>query len=267
MYTQIISELETLARPVEVDFIQHFFRAIPGGYGEGDVFIAVRVPKMRALSKKYYKLISLEDLQKLIASLVHEHRLTALFMLILKYEKSKVELEKQELVEFYIQNLDRVNNWDLVDTSAHKILGPYFFDQIKSSLPSSSHEPSLAVNFSGFLVKENINPPTYELSFLYELANSDKLWHQRIAIITTFYFIKRDHFEHTLQISKILLNHPHDLIHKAVGWMLREVGNRAMEVEVEFLNKYYKQMPRTMLRYAIEKFVEIKRQTYLKGLV
>jgi 3-methyladenine DNA glycosylase AlkD len=163
-----------------------------------------------------------------LQSKYHEHRLTALYILILNFKK-----QKEEVIDIYLRNLERVNNWDLVDSSAPYLLGPYLEDK--------------------------------DRSILYELAKSDNLWKQRIAIITTLYFIKNNDFEDALKISEMLLNHKHDLIHKAVGWMLREIGKRDKKVEEEFLKKYYKNMPRTMLRYAIEKFPEEERQKILKG--
>ncbi|MBM7560385.1 DNA alkylation repair protein [Marinitoga litoralis] len=204
-----------------------FFQTHPGGYGEGDEFLGLTVPIQRKIAKKY-KDLTLEDVEKLLQSKYHEHRLTALYILILNFKK-----KKEEVIDFYLRNLDRVNNWDLVDSSAPYLLGPYLEDK--------------------------------DRSILYELAKSDNLWKQRIAIISTLYFIKNNDFEDALKISEMLLNHKHDLIHKAVGWMLREIGKRNKKIEEEFLKKYYKNMPRTMLRYAIEKFPEEERQKILKG--
>jgi 3-methyladenine DNA glycosylase AlkD len=211
-----------------------FFQAFPGGYGEGDDFIGVTVPDQRAVSKKFFGEVSLREIELLLNEPIHEFRLTAIFMLVLKFQKSKDEQFREEIVNLYIKNIDRINNWDLVDSSAHLILGP----QLKMD------------NDTGLL---------------YELAQSDNLWAQRIAIIATLHFIRNNQFEDTLKISEMLLNHKHDLIHKAVGWMLREVGNKNYQIEFNFLLKHYKQMPRTMLRYAIEKFSEEIRQNFLKG--
>jgi 3-methyladenine DNA glycosylase AlkD len=235
MYQQIQTALQNLADPMRAESSLWFFKTGPGQYGEGDEFIGITVPDQRRVAKQFYKLTTLKDLQKLIESPIHEHRLTALFILILQFQKAKDEEVQKEIVDFYLQNLDYVNNWDLVDASAYKILGPYLFRRDKK--------------------------------LLYDLARSGHLWRQRVSIISTFHFIKNEHFEDALQISEILLDHEHDLIHKAVGWMLREIGNVALEVEDEFLKKHYRQMPRTMLRYAIEKFVPEKRQKYLKGQV
>lgn len=210
-----------------------FFQVYPGGYGEGDKFIGVTVPNQRTVSKKHYENISLSELEQLLWEPIHEYRLTALFMLVLKYQKSKDESLQKEIVELYLKNIERVNNWDLVDSSAHHILGPYLMNKNRQ--------------------------------LLYELANSPNFWVQRIAIIATLHFIRNGQFDDTLSIAEILLNHRHDLIHKAVGWMLREVGKKDYEVEHAFLIKHYNNMPRTMLRYAIERFPEEVRQNFLKG--
>jgi len=207
-----------------------FFRTGKGEYGEGDKFLGITVPQQRKLAKKY-KDIDLKDLQKLIENDYHEYRLTALIILVNKYKKALVENEKKKIIDFYLANTKYINNWDLVDTSA-EILGAYYEDRDKQQLLT--------------------------------LAKSKDLWEQRISIIATYYLIKQHNFDLTLEIAHILVHHKHDLIHKAVGWMLREVGNRDMNKEVGFLNKYYKSMPRTMLRYAIEKFPEEQRKYYLK---
>ncbi|NLM97130.1 MAG: DNA alkylation repair protein [Halanaerobiaceae bacterium] len=219
----------------KAEFLPNFFNAFPGGYGEGDQFLGVRVPDQRKVAGKYYRDISLEGVQLLLRSPVHEYRLTALVILVHKFEKAKDEADKKAIVDLYISNLEYVNNWDLVDSSADKILGAYLAER--------------------------------DRSILYRLARTNHLWSQRIAIMATFYFIRRNEFQDTLEIAKILLKHEHDLIHKAVGWMLREVGKRDFRVEYEFLKKYYKEMPRTMLRYAIEKFEPELRQQFLKGLI
>lgn len=217
------------------DSLNKFFQAYPGGYGEGDEFLGVTVPNQRLVSKKFYSSISLDEIEFLLSENIHEYRLTALFMLVLKYQKAQNEDVKEDIVNIYIKQIERVNNWDLVDSSAHLILGPHLM--------------------------------TRDRGLLYELAISPNFWIQRIAIIATYHFIKNMQFSDTLRIAKILLNHKHDLIHKAVGWMLREVGNRDFDTEYKFLIKHYKSMPRTMLRYAIEKFPEELRQKFLKGTV
>ncbi|MFW5687639.1 MAG: DNA alkylation repair protein [Bacteroidota bacterium] len=212
-----------------------FFRAFPGGYGEGDTFLGVNVPEQRAIARQFYHQISLEEIAVLLRENIHEHRLTALFMLVLKFSKCKTEQEQQAIVQCYLQNIDGVNNWDLVDSSCYHILGPWLLNRDKQ--------------------------------LLYDFAHSGDLWLQRIAMITTLHFIRLKDYHHTLKLAEILRNHPHDLIHKAVGWMLREVGNRDFDVEYTFLKNHYHRMPRTMLRYAIEKFDEEVRQKFLKGKI
>lgn len=231
----IKDELQKFSDKEKAEFFPKFFKTKPGDYGEGDKFIGVAVPHQRKVAKRFYKLIKLEDVIQLLHEPIHEYRLTALFMLVYKYEKLKDEEDKNAIVDLYLDNTSHINNWDLVDSSADKILGPYFLEKDKS--------------------------------VLYDFAYSNDLWKQRIAIMTTFHFIKNNQYADTLRIASILLNHKHDLIHKAVGWMLREIGNRDFEVEYNYLKDTYRQMPRTMLRYAIEKFEEDLRQRFLKGLV
>ncbi len=228
---QIISELKLVSDKDKALFFTRFFKTGKGEYGEGDQFLGVNVPDLRRISKKYWKEIEQKDLEILIASTYHEVRLASLYILISKFEKAPSDHEKKQWVDFYLSNRKYVNNWDLVDSSAPKILGSWLYDK--------------------------------DRSLLYDLANSGNLWDQRIAIISTFYFIRKNDFEDTLKISEILLSHNHDLIHKAVGWMLREVGNRDYETEFDFLEKHHKKMPRTMLRYAIEKFESGVRQMFL----
>ena len=212
---------------------QRFFKTGPGEYGEGDIFIGIKVPVLRKLAKEYLDL-PLKDVRKILISKYHEERLLALLILVGQFSKGDEE-KKKSIYELYLKNTRFINNWDLVDLSAHYIVGPYLVD--KSRAP------------------------------LYELAKSESLWERRIAIMSTFYFAKKDDFTDTLKISRILLSDTEDLIHKAVGWMLREVGKRRLTKEENFLKKYYQKMPRTMLRYAIEKFPEPKRKRYLKGTI
>ncbi len=235
MIEDIKKELQKYINPEKAVHYPKFFQAYEGGYGEGDKFIGVTVPNQRKVAKKYYKTISIKDVEKLLQQDIHEYRQTALFILTYKYEKSEETGRKKEIVDIYISNTDYINNWDLVDSSAYKILGDYLFDKDKK--------------------------------LLYKMANSSNMWEQRIAIIATLNFIKKGNFEDTLNISKSLIDHDHDLIHKAVGWMLREVGKKNYDVEYNFLIKYYKNMPRTMLRYSIEKFDEEVRQKFLKGKI
>jgi len=235
VYEAVIEDLQKAANAEKAAFLPRFFQALPGGYGEGDRFIGVTVPDQRRTARKHYRSITLTELLGLFESSFHEHRLTALFILVAKYEKAVDENERELLAGFYLANLDAVNNWDLVDSSAYKILGPFL-----------EHR---------------------DRSVLYDLARSRHLWRERIAIITTYYFIKKGQFKDTFEIADLLINHEHDLIHKAVGWMLREVGNRDYEAEFNFLKPRYKDMPRTMLRYAIEKFVPATRKQFLKGTI
>ena len=227
--------LSSFADPKKAAQLQRFFRTRPGEYGEGDRFLGIKVPDGRAVAKKYYKDVSFNDIGELLEDDIHEHRLTALFMLVLKFEKARDDNERKTSVDIYLQKLDRVNNWDLVDSSAPKILGAWLFDK--------------------------------DRSVLHELARTGHLWRQRVAVLATFYFIKQGDFSDTLRIAELLLSHPHDLIHKATGWMLREIGNRDRKTEETFLKKHYRKMPRTMLRYAIEKFEPDERKRYLEGAV
>ncbi len=229
---QLKEDLKELVDTEKADFLPKFFQAYPGGYGEGDEFIGVSVPDQRKVSKKYYRKLSLTAVEGLLQEPVHEYRLTALFIMIHKFERGSGE-EREEIVNLYLKNTSYVNNWDLVDSSAYKILGHYLMDR--------------------------------EKDILYKLAESEDLWQQRISMITTLHFIRNNEFADSLKLAEILLEHEHDLIHKAVGWMLREVGKRNYQLEYDFLKKHYQKMPRTMLRYAIEKFNEDVRQRFLKG--
>jgi 3-methyladenine DNA glycosylase AlkD len=226
-------KLQELGSREKAEVLQRFFKTGPGEYGEGDVFVGVKVPELRKLAKKYQD-ITVKEVKQLLKSAIHEERLLALFILVRKYSKGN-ETEKKRIYELYLKSTQFINSWDLVDVSAHHIIGAFLKDKSK--------EP------------------------LYRLAKSMNLWERRISIISTFYFIKLDKYEETLKISEILLTDDQDLIHKAVGWMLREIGKRHMLTEEKFLRKHYKRMPRTMLRYAIEKFPEDKRQRYLKGKI
>jgi len=187
----------------------------------------------RQIAKKY-KMLPLNELEILLHSKYHEERLTALHVLVEKFKKANKILQKK-IYGLYMNNTKFINNWDLVDSSAHYTIGPYLENRDKS--------------------------------ILYNFAKSPDIWERRIAIMTTFYFIKQNKYDDTIAISKILLNDAEDLIHKAVGWMLREIGNREMVTEINFLNEHYKHMPRTMLRYAIEKFPEELRKDYLNGKI
>jgi len=230
---EVERDLRNLVDFEKANILQRFFKTGKGQYGEGDIFLGVVVPKTRFISKKYIE-ISLPEVKNLLYSKIHEERLCALFILVNKFEKAE-EIERKKIFDFYIKNIKKINNWDLVDLSAPKIVGKYLLNKPKK--------------------------------VLYDLSISKNMWERRVAIISTFEFIKNNKFQDTLKIAQILIGDKHDLIHKAVGWMLREVGKRDIVTEESFLKKYYKRMPRTMLRYAIEKFPEGKRILYLKGLI
>ncbi len=226
------NELKKYSNKGKEEIFVRFFKTGKGQYGEGDKFWGITVPNIRNVAKRSYKDISFEEDKKLIESEIHEVRLTGYIILTYKYEKGEKE-EKERVYEFYINNLKGCNNWDIVDLSCSKIMGSYLVDY-----------PS----------KRDI---------LYTFANSNDLWKQRISIVSTYSFIKQNDFKDVLKISKILLNHKHDLIHKAVGWMLREVGKRDIDVLRGFLNENIKGMPRTTLRYAIERMEKRERDIYL----
>lgn len=226
----IVGELQKLKNPGKAQLLGRFFKCGQGEYGAGDKFLGITVPEQRKIVKKYYQIIEIGELDKLLKSKFHEVRLTALLILVEKFSKAD-EKTKNQIYKIYLKNAKRVNNWDLVDLSAPKIVGGYLLDK--------------------------------DRKILYHLAKSKNIWEKRIAVLATFSFIREKDFTDALKIAEILLNDKHDLIHKAVGWMLREVGNRDLKTEEKFLQKYYKTMPRTMLRYAIEKFPEKKRKKYL----
>ncbi|MBC8375327.1 MAG: DNA alkylation repair protein [FCB group bacterium] len=228
---QILKELLELGDPERASHSQRFFKTAKGEYGEGDVFLGIKVPLQRALAKRYKQAV-LSDALDLLHSEYHEARLTALFLLVNLYNHAD-STGKHQIYEAYLSHVAYINNWDLVDSSALQIVGHFLFDKDRSHLEM--------------------------------LARSKDLWERRVAIIASYYFIRQYDFQDTLKLSEILLHDQEDLIHKAVGWMLREVGNKSRSTEETFLQKHYKIMPRTMLRYAIEKFPEVKRQAYLKG--
>ena len=236
-FTETISKaLLDLSIPEKAEFLSKFFKTGKGEYGQGDLFIGVTVPDQRKVAKEFYNKISINELSELLSSKYHEHRLTALLILILKFEKSKEKSRQKEIINFYLDHLNFINNWDLVDTSCYKILGRYCFENQQEKL-------------------------------LIDLSNSDKMWEKRIAIVGTLHYIKNGSFELTKDLAKRNLYHPHDLMHKANGWLLREMGNKNEQELLDFLNQHYKEMPRTCLRYAIEKLDESMRQDYLKGRI
>lgn len=230
---EIRNRLRALADAEKAKILRTFFKTGPGQYGEGDVFLGITVPVLRRIVKKCNN-TSLTDTVQLLMSPVHEERLLALFLLIWAYSRGD-ESVKRKIFSLYLKNTRYINNWDLVDLSAPNIIGNYLMDK--------SREP------------------------LYGLALSRGIWKRRIAILATFRFIRQNDFNDTFKIAGILINDEHDLIHKAVGWMLREVGKRDLAAEKKFLLRHYKKMPRTMLRYAIERFPEATRRKYLNGTV
>lgn len=224
-----LAELRRIANPDDAQFLQRFFKTGPGEYGAGDVFLGIRVPATRGVAKQFREL-ALPEIGKLLRAKEHEARLLAVIILGEQFKRAD-ETHRRAIFDLYLANTAYINNWDIVDSSAPQIVGAHLFGGSARVLD--------------------------------KLAKSESLWERRIGIIATLYFIKRDDFEPTLRIAKTLLHDKHDLIHKAVGWMLREVGNRDQAVLVEFLDEHTAKMPRTMLRYAIEKFAPAVRATYL----
>ena len=227
-------EIRALANKEIAQHSLRFFKTSKGEYGYGDVFLGVRTPQIRLIAKEHIG-ISTTDMKTLIKSKYHEERLLGLIILANKYSKDKDEKVRNQLYKIYVSSFKYVNNWDLVDVTCPHVIGKHLMDK--------------------------------ERSILYSWARSEDLWTKRIAIVSTHWFIRKNDLDDTFKIAEILLNDEHDLIHKAVGWMLREAGKRDLEKEEIFLKKHYKNMPRTMLRYSIEKFPEPKRQKYLKGKI
>ena len=236
-HNQILEALQFLSSPEKKEFLPYFFKTGKGEYAEGDKFIGVVVPDSRKLVKEYWQKAELSDVQEILKSEFHEMRLVALLILVNKFEKSKDKTEQKKLVDFYLKNTKYINNWDLVDLSCYKLLGRYCFENRKDDI-------------------------------LRELSNSDNMWEKRIAIVATMHHIKKGKsFDLTQELVLNNLNHPHDLMHKANGWLLREIGNKDEEVLLDFLKIHYQNMPRTTLRYAIEKLDEDLRQDFLKGRI
>ncbi|MEG1380079.1 MAG: DNA alkylation repair protein [Bacteroidales bacterium] len=223
--------LQVFADERQAAVLSRFFKTGKGEYGEGDRFMGVRVPQVRAVAKEAYQL-PLTEVERLIDDPVHEVRLCGFLILVLKYEKLRDEAARQQIVACYLANARKANNWDLVDLSAPKILGHWL----------CSHDRAI----------------------LYQLAESDNLWEQRIAMVATWRIIRQDEYDDTLSLALRLMAHPHDLIRKAVGWMLREVGKRDREVLTGFLDQYATQLSRTSLRYAIEHFSPELRKQYME---
>jgi 3-methyladenine DNA glycosylase AlkD len=229
----ISAKLENLTNPEAALFALMFFKTGAGQYGEGDLFRGIRVPVLRKLSLALDD-VSLSEVILLLASAFHEDRLLALMMLIRRFSRGG-EVEREQIYDLYLSNTSHINNWDLVDLSAEHIVGRFLQNRDRAPL--------------------------------YRLVISESLWERRIAIISTFYFIRQGKFTDTLALAEMVLADREELIHKAAGWMLREVGKRELAAEEEFLQIHYRQMPRVMLRYAIERFPEERRQLYLKGLL
>jgi 3-methyladenine DNA glycosylase AlkD len=230
--TLVIDSLQLLADEEKSAFAQRYFKTGEGEYAQGDVFWGIKVPETKKVAKEY-RLLPLEEVEKLIGNTVHEVRLCG-WLIVVEQCKRAEAAEWEILINFYLTHLDFVNNWDLVDVSSHAILGKYLLAK----------------------------PPR---DILYTLANSDNLWKQRIAIVSTLAFIRKNDFTDTLTIAELLLGHQHDLIHKAVGWMLREIGKRDYACMMRFLKTHYAQLPRTTLRYAIEILPDDMRQKILQG--
>ena len=229
LHEQVKAELEKLSDPEHAMKLQGFFKTGEGEYGEGDIFLGVRVPDQRRIAKKY-KNIPLTSVIELLQSGIHEHRLTALFILTEQFNKGDEEA-RQRIVDLYLSNAAYVNNWDLVDSSAHKILGAWLVGRPRE--------------------------------VLYEMAESDSLWERRISVISTFAFINRGDLADALALAKALIDDGHDLIHKASGWVLREVGKKDQSALETFLLEHYEKMSRTMLRYAIERLPEERKRFYM----
>lgn len=235
MQQKIYSELNEYANKNKILDLKRYFKTDIGDYA--DEFLGIKVPDIRVVVKKYFLELNLEDIKEFLYSKYHEHRMFALLVLVYKYKTKRftTDEEREEIFNFYINNTQQINNWDLIDVTCPHIVGVH-------------------------LLNTNRN-------ILYSFAKSNDLWKKRIAIISTFAFIKNKEYEDTLNLADILLEDKHDLIHKAVGWAIRNIGIKDLDVMLNFLNQRYKKMPRTMLRYAIEKLPEELRQKYIKGLV
>lgn len=231
-YSKILRELRGVARSDKAEFYPQFFQAFPGGYGEGDQFLGVVVPEQRKLARKFRQLPRTE-IRRLLSSKWHECRQTGLLILVDQFQRAQESKDREDAVQFYLDNLTGVNNWDLVDCSAHKILGQWLLEHPRRR------------------------------KILTELARSKVMWEQRISIIATLPLIQSGQFDEILRLAKKFLKHKHDLMHKAVGWMLREMGKQQIEMLRGFLDEHAPNMPRTMLRYAIEKMTPSERQHWM----
>ena len=226
----ILNELQSIGTPEKAAHLQRFFKTGPGQYGEGDVFLGVVVPHTRSIAKANLK-IPFTEVRKLLKSKYHEARLCALLILTERFKKASEE-DRKEIFDFYLKNTACANNWDLVDLSCPTIVGEYLLDK--------------------------------DRSLLYKLVGSKNLWEQRISVVSTYAFIKKCEFFDTFELSERLFTHKHDLMHKSVGWMLREIGKRDCQTLTDFLEMHATKMPRTTLRYAIEHYPEPERQYFLK---
>lgn len=231
MLENLKKDLKKVSNTEKAKILQKFFKTWPGEYWEWDIFLWITIPEIRKISKNYLNL-SYAEIEKLLKSQIHEYRFIALCILRYNFEKAKDIKNQEEIIKFVHKNLKSINNWDLVDTFIPYVFGKYYFDKNKD--------------------------------FVFEFAKSDDLWLRRIAILTHFYDIKQGSFSQLLKICEQLLTDKHDLIHKACGWMLREVGKKDEKVLLDFLDKYYKKMPRTMLRYSLERLSDEKRKFYMK---
>lgn len=236
IYNQILEALSALSSTDKANFLPRFFKTGKGEYAEGDKFLGVVVPDSRKIAKHFATKIDLVEIQDILCSEFHEMRLVALLILIHKFEKSRNQHEKNQLVDFYLKNTKYINNWDLVDLTSYKILGRYCFE---------NHEEEILRN----------------------LCASENMWEKRMAIVATMYYIKKERYDLTKEFALKNLQHPHDLMHKANGWLLREMGKKDEAELFEFLRLHYHNMPRTTLRYAIEKFDETLRQDFLKSRI
>jgi 3-methyladenine DNA glycosylase AlkD len=232
MQTSLKQALLQLANPERAIQTARFFKTGKGQYGEGDIFIGLSNPQIQTLVKEYWKSMNPSDIQELINDPIHELRFAGLLVLVAKFPKSS-PFQQQEIVDFYLKNVHQINNWDLVDCSTYKILGKFLLNK--------------------------------DRQILYDLADSGHLWSERIAVVSTLEFIRNVQFSDIFKLSEKFLTHKHDLMHKACGWMLREVGKRDELALEEFLDEHLQKMPRTMLRYAIERMEEGKRLRYLRG--
>lgn len=232
--TEVRENLRSLSNLEKAEFFPRFFKSDPENRGEGDLFLGVTVPLQREVAKEFRDLPS-QEVEKLLAETTHEFRLTALIILVNRFTKERDDNERTKLKDFYLAHLDGVNKWDLVDASAHKILGEWLVDRSKAE----------------------------RLAILEPLAESTDWWRQRVAVIACFPLIRRSEFSEILWLSGSFIDHPHDLIQKAVGWMLREAGKRDIELLRVFLQEHADVMPRVMLRYAIEKMDPVERKRWL----